>query len=106
MPLEEHELRTAEATATPPSGTIEQALAGIPALPADALILIPTRSFVLFPGTVLPVTLGRQRSIAAAQAAIRLNRPSAWCCSAIRRPRTRSRSTCTGWAPRPTCCAM
>ncbi len=75
MPLEEHELRTAEATATPPSGTIEQALAGIPALPADALILIPTRSFVLFPGTVLPVTLGRQRSIAAAQAAIRLNRP-------------------------------
>ena len=50
-------------------------MAGIPALPADALILIPTRSFVLFPGTVLPVTLGRQRSIAAAQAAIRLNRP-------------------------------
>ncbi|MBV8121853.1 MAG: LON peptidase substrate-binding domain-containing protein, partial [Alphaproteobacteria bacterium] len=53
---------------------MEQFLAGIPALPADALILIPTRSFVLFPGTVLPVTLGRQRSIAAAQAAIRLNR--------------------------------
>jgi ATP-dependent Lon protease len=75
MPLEEHELRTAEANAPPPSGAIEQALAGIPALPADALILIPTRSFVLFPGTVLPVTLGRQRSIAAAQAAIRLNRP-------------------------------
>ncbi|HXC91701.1 MAG TPA: endopeptidase La [Stellaceae bacterium] len=75
MPLEEHELRTAEANAPPPAGAIEQALAGIPALPADALILIPTRSFVLFPGTVLPVTLGRQRSVAAAQAAIRLNRP-------------------------------
>jgi ATP-dependent Lon protease len=76
MPLEEHELRTAEPAApAPPPGAIEQALAGIPALPADALILIPTRSFVLFPGTVLPVTLGRQRSIAAAQAAIRLNRP-------------------------------
>ena len=76
MPLEEHELRTAEpASPAPPPGAIEQALAGIPALPADALILIPTRSFVLFPGTVLPVTLGRQRSIAAAQAAIRLNRP-------------------------------
>jgi ATP-dependent Lon protease len=74
MPLEEHELRTAEAAAPPPSAALEQFLAGIPALPADALILIPTRSFVLFPGTVLPVTLGRQRSIAAAQAAIRLNR--------------------------------
>ncbi len=75
MPLEEHELRTAEPAAPPPSGGIEAALAGIPALPADALILIPTRNLVLFPGTVLPVTLGRQRSVAAAQAAIRLNRP-------------------------------
>ncbi|MGH7029401.1 MAG: LON peptidase substrate-binding domain-containing protein, partial [Stellaceae bacterium] len=75
MPLEEHELRTAEPAAPPPSGAIESALAGIPALPADALILVPTRSLVLFPGTVLPVTLGRQRSITAAQAAIRLNRP-------------------------------
>ena len=76
MPAEQqHELRTAEAGGPPPSGAIEQLLAGIPALPEDALILIPTRSFVLFPGTVLPVTLGRQRSIAAAQAAIRLNRP-------------------------------
>jgi ATP-dependent Lon protease len=76
MPVEQqNELRTAaDAGAPPPSGAIEQLLAGIPALPADALILIPTRSFVMFPGTVLPVTLGRQRSIAAAQAAIRLNR--------------------------------
>ena len=45
------------------------------ALPADALILIPTRNLVLFPGTVLPITLGRQRSTAAAQAAVRLSRP-------------------------------
>ena len=28
-------------------------------LPADALIIVPTRNLVLFPGTVLPVTLGR-----------------------------------------------
>ena len=75
MPLEEHELRTADPAPPPPAGAIETALAGIPALPADALILVPTRSLVLFPGTVLPVTLGRQRSVAAAQAAIRLNRP-------------------------------
>ncbi len=76
MPVEQqHELRTAAAGAPPTPGAIEQLLASIPALREDALILIPTRSFVMFPGTVLPVTLGRQRSIAAAQTAIRLNRP-------------------------------
>ena len=47
----------------------------LPAVPADALILITTRNLVLFPGTVLPMTLGRQRSVVAAQTAIRLNRP-------------------------------
>ena len=75
MPLEDHELRTSESAAVPPPGAIESALAGIPALPEDTLILIPTRNLVLFPGTVLPITLGRQRTIAAAQAAIRLSRP-------------------------------
>ena len=43
-------------------------------IPDDALILITTRNLVLFPGTVLPMTLGRQRSVIAAQTAIRLNR--------------------------------
>jgi ATP-dependent Lon protease len=43
-------------------------------IPDDALILITTRNLVLFPGTVLPLTLGRQRSVVAAQTAIRLNR--------------------------------
>ena len=76
MPLEDHDLRSAESTpAAPPPGAIETALAGIQALPEDTLILIPTRNLVLFPGTVLPITLGRQRTIAAAQAAIRLSRP-------------------------------
>ncbi len=75
MPLEDHDLRSAEsAPAAPPPGAIEAALAGIQALPEDTLILIPTRNLVLFPGTVLPITLGRQRTIAAAQAAIRLSR--------------------------------
>jgi len=76
MPLEDHDLRAREGTAEmPPPGAIETALAGIQALPEDTLILIPTRNLVLFPGTVLPITLGRQRTIAAAQAAIRLSRP-------------------------------
>jgi ATP-dependent Lon protease len=45
--------------------------AAIPALPADALIIVPVRNTVLFPGLVLPITLGRQKSIAAAQQAVR-----------------------------------
>ncbi|MGD9614307.1 MAG: endopeptidase La [Alphaproteobacteria bacterium] len=44
-------------------------------VPEDALILVTTRNLVLFPGTVLPMTLGRQRSVLAAQTAVRLSRP-------------------------------
>jgi ATP-dependent Lon protease len=74
MPLEDRELRATESAAPPPTGAAEAALAGIPPLPEDALILIPTRNLVLFPGTVLPITLGRQRSVLAAQMAMRLSR--------------------------------
>jgi len=44
-------------------------------LPPDALIIVPVRGMVLFPGTVLPITLGRQRSIVAAQRAVREQKP-------------------------------
>jgi ATP-dependent Lon protease len=74
MPPENQDLRTTQSPGPPPPGAIESALAGIQALPEDTLILLPTRNLVLFPGTVLPITLGRQRTIAAAQAAIRLSR--------------------------------
>jgi ATP-dependent Lon protease len=40
-------------------------------LPPDALIVVPVRNTVLFPGMVLPITLGRPKSIAAAQQAVR-----------------------------------
>src|SRR5205823_13385349 len=77
MPYEQN-VRMADA-ATPPAQTAPASgtapVEGVPAIPEDALILITTRNLVLFPGTVLPITLGRQRSIAAAQTAIRLNRP-------------------------------
>src|SRR3974377_2095594 len=43
----------------------------MPALPPDALIIVPVRNTVLFPQLVLPITLGRPRSIAAAQQAVR-----------------------------------
>ncbi|BAU47626.1 DNA-binding protein [Sulfurifustis variabilis] len=44
-------------------------------LPEDALIILPVRSTVLFPNMVLPLTVGRPRSIAAAQEAARSERP-------------------------------
>jgi ATP-dependent Lon protease len=47
------------------------AAATMPPLPPDALIIVPVRNTVLFPGLVLPITLGRPKSIAAAQQAVR-----------------------------------
>jgi ATP-dependent Lon protease len=44
-------------------------------LPDDALVIVPVRNVVLFPGTVLPITIGRERSRAAAQYAVRAQRP-------------------------------
>jgi ATP-dependent Lon protease len=43
-------------------------------LPADAVPIVALRNVVLFPGIVLPVTLGREESIAAAQEAVRTGR--------------------------------
>ncbi|HYT86733.1 MAG TPA: LON peptidase substrate-binding domain-containing protein, partial [Burkholderiales bacterium] len=48
---------------------------GAYALPDDALIILPVRKMVLFPGMILPVALGREGSIAAAQAAAKAKRP-------------------------------
>src|SRR5580698_2441878 len=46
-----------------------------PSLPPDALIIVPVRGLVLFPTTVLPITLGRPRSVLAAQTAVREQKP-------------------------------
>jgi ATP-dependent Lon protease len=43
----------------------------LPPLPADAVPIVPIRTVSLFPGTVVPITLGREQSIAAAQEAVR-----------------------------------
>jgi len=45
--------------------------AAMPPLPPDALIIVPVRSTILFPGVVLPISVSRQRSVAAAQQAVR-----------------------------------
>ena len=44
-------------------------------LPDDALIILPVRNVVMFPGAVFPLTVGRDRSRVAAQEAVRLERP-------------------------------
>ena len=44
-------------------------------LPEDAVVIVPTRGMVMFPGMVVPVAVGRAQSIQAAQEAIRTERP-------------------------------
>ncbi len=44
-------------------------------LPDRAMIILPTRNAVLFPGIVAPLGIGRPQSIAAAQAAARADKP-------------------------------
>jgi ATP-dependent Lon protease len=60
-----------------PAPTAASAASGAagPALPEDALIIMPVRNTVLFPGMVLPIAARRERSTAAAQAAVREQRP-------------------------------
>jgi len=63
----EQEMSAKESTSVagaPPSPPLQP-------LPPDALIVVPVRNTVLFPGMVLPITLGRPKSIAAAQQAVR-----------------------------------
>jgi len=53
----------------------EQTSASELKLPDRALIILPTRNAVLFPGVVSPLGLGRPQSIAGAQAAARVDKP-------------------------------
>ncbi len=53
---------------------VDKAAGALP-LPSDALVILPVRNFVLFPGVVMPVSIGRARSVAAAQQAMREQRP-------------------------------
>ena len=43
-------------------------------IPSDALIIVPVRDAVIFPGTVAPITIARPRSVSAAQQALREQR--------------------------------
>ena len=43
-------------------------------IPSDALIIVPVRDAVIFPGTVAPITIAQPRSVSAAQQALREQR--------------------------------
>src|ERR1700680_2170924 len=45
-----------------------------PVIPENTTIILPVRNMLLFPGMVLPLTIGRPSSIAAAQEAVRSGR--------------------------------
>jgi ATP-dependent Lon protease len=47
----------------------------VPPLPDDALAIIPMRNLVLFPGMIAPISVGRDKSIAAAQYAVHSRSP-------------------------------
>ena len=61
------ELRGASESGESPARSVPS----YPPLPADALIIVPVRNLVLFPGMVFPLSVGRPKSIAAAQQAVR-----------------------------------
>jgi len=63
---------------TPPdaaSAAPSRKAGALPALPDDALVIVPVRNLVLFPGLIMPVAIGRERSIAGAQFAVKHERP-------------------------------
>jgi ATP-dependent Lon protease len=74
--VESEMMRSLEQGAEPKGNEPEKAQQeqNLPSLPDDAMIIVPVRNFVLFPGMVMPVTIGRPKSIAAAQQAVREQR--------------------------------
>jgi len=61
--------------AAPVEALPREAQGGTFVLPDDAMILVPVRQMVMFPGLILPVTIGRPQSVAGAQHAVKSERP-------------------------------
>jgi len=66
---------SADAAVSRPAGPDVHTERAARPLPDDALIILPVRNVVMFPGMVFPLTVGRDRSRAAVQEAVRLERP-------------------------------
>ena len=76
MNLEGNNSRPAGAdTAKVPGAASMKLSQPVVVIPEDALIVVQVRNLVLFPGMILPVTIGREASVAAAQAAVKAERP-------------------------------
>ena len=60
-----------DAKAPPAANAAAPKQPAIKPLPEDALIIIPMRNTVLFPGVITPITVGRIQSVTAAQEAVR-----------------------------------
>ena len=73
---ETNQARAQDAQGAPPSASaMADRERDLLPIPDDAIILVPVRNIVLFPGVVVPLSLGRVRTIAAAQEAARTQRP-------------------------------
>ena len=59
---------------TGPDTSMNQSATSSSTVTDDMLIILPVRNLVLFPGTVLPVAMNRERSLAGAQEAVRAGR--------------------------------
>src|SRR5205809_980157 len=66
-------LASADATAT--TERPARPAASTRPVPDDALIILPARNVVMFPGLVIPMQIGRERSRTAVQEALRLEKP-------------------------------
>ncbi|MGP1676118.1 MAG: endopeptidase La [Burkholderiales bacterium] len=58
-----------------PAGAALEGAGNALVIPDDALIIVPVRNMVLFPGMILPLTVGRDSSIAGAQQAVKTELP-------------------------------
>ena len=56
------------------ANTYDDDNASLPSIPEDVLIVVPVRNTVLFPGVIQPIVVGRERSIAGIEEAIRNKR--------------------------------
>jgi len=73
QPALDSTVAAAEATAT--TERPARPAASTRAVPDDALIILPARNVVMFPGLVIPMQIGRERSRTAVQEALRLEKP-------------------------------
>jgi ATP-dependent Lon protease len=59
----------------PRAGALNDASGSLAVIPEDAMIIVAMRNVVLFPGMILPLTIGRKQSVLAAQQAVKAERP-------------------------------